>query len=110
MPGGAGKADDFLAVAFAPGDRPPEARMRLVSADGEDVEIHGGKRHVHVPVDDDFVHHPQRPDQIDALLRGVQDLGIRLGLEDAIAVLDGHDEVVAQFLRVFDQAQVPEMK
>ena len=84
--------------------------MVLVPSDGENIEINGGQGFVDVAIDDDFVDNTKRLDKIDTLLGGVKDIRMGFCLQDDRAILNSHDQVIAQLFCIFKETQVSKVE
>ena len=92
----AAQNDVLLAVVLAPLDGAAEALVRLVGTCDEDVEIYFLDYLIDIGVGDDLVHVAYGLYHVLAIFGGVEDTCVGLVLEDVVAVLRGHYEVVAK--------------
>ena len=88
----------LFAVVFAPLDGAAKALVRLVGTCDEDVEIYFLDYLIDIGVGDDLVHVADGLYHVLAIFGGVENTGVGLVLEDVVAVLRGHYEVVAKTL------------
>ena len=91
----AAQNDVLFAVVLTPLDGAAEALVCLVGACDEDVEIYFLDYLIYVRVGDDFIDIADGLYHVLAIFGGVEDTGVGLVLEDVVAVLRGHDKVVA---------------
>ena len=91
----AAQNDVLPSVVFAPLDGAAETLVRLVGTCDEDVEIYFLDYLIDIGVGDDLVHVADGLYHVLAIFGGVEHTGVGLVLEDVVAVLRGHDKVVA---------------
>lgn len=92
----AAQNDVLPSVVFAPLDGAAEALVRLVGTCDEDVEIYFLDYLIYVGVGDNLVNITDGLYHVLAIFGGVEHTGVGLVLEDVVAVLRGHYEVVAK--------------
>ena len=97
-------------MIFAPFYRPLKTRMRLIATDSKDIKVYFGQRLVDILIDNDFVNDPESLNYIDPLLGRIQHIRVRLGLKNAVPVLNSNDQIVSELSCILKEPQMAQMK
>ena len=102
--GGALEANDFFAVVFAPLFGDVESAALVVLAEGESVKVDAFEGFdAEAAINNYLINFFDAFKNFDALLGGIENLGVRLVLFDFIAVLYGHNEIIAVFFALLKE-------